>query len=63
MTTYRDSSHFQRGVMEMILEWIQKILSQRLNRKKQDVIRLRWEQAQLQKRVEDLKQAGKGIYS
>ena len=40
----------------MILEWIQKMLSQRLNRKKQDVIRLRWQQAQLQQRLDQAKQ-------
>ena len=39
----------------MILEWVQKKLSQRLYRKRQDVIRLRWQQAQLQKQLEDLK--------
>ena len=39
----------------MILEWIQKMLSQRLNRKKQDVVRLRWQQAQLQQRLEQFK--------
>lgn len=39
----------------MILEWIQKMLSQRLSQKKQDVVRLRWQQAQIQKQLEDLK--------
>ena len=36
----------------MILEWIQKMLSRLLNRKKQDVVRLHWQQAQLQQRLE-----------
>lgn len=39
----------------MILEWIQKMLSRRLNQKKQDVVRLRWQQAQLQQRLEQIK--------
>ena len=39
----------------MILEGILKKLSQRLNQKKQDVVRLRWQQAQLQKQLDDLK--------
>lgn len=39
----------------MILEWIQKLLLKRLDRKKRDVIRLRWQQAKLQKQVDDLK--------
>ena len=36
----------------MILEWIQKRLSQSLIRKKQEVVRLRWQQAQLQQRLD-----------
>ena len=39
----------------MILKWIQKMLSRRLNQKKQDVIRLRWKQAQLQQRLAKMK--------
>jgi hypothetical protein len=39
----------------MVLKWIQKMLSQRLNRKKQDVVRLRWQRAQLQQRLEQEK--------
>ena len=39
----------------MILEWIQKKLSQRLYRKKQEVIRLRWQQMQLQQRLDQEK--------
>ena len=42
--------------MLMILEWIQKMLSQRLNQKKQDVVRLRWQQAQLERLLEGLKE-------
>lgn len=42
----------------MIFEWIQKMLSQRLNRKKQDVVRLRWQQAQLQQQLENIKKRG-----
>lgn len=40
----------------MILEWIQKMLSQRLNRKKQDVGRLRWQKAMLEQRLAQAKQ-------
>lgn len=32
----------------MVLEWIQKLLLRRLDRKKQDVVRLRWQRAQLE---------------
>lgn len=35
----------------MILEWIQKILERRLNKKKQEVIRLRWQRADLEKKI------------
>lgn len=41
----------------MMLEWIQKMLSRRLNRKKQEVVRLRWQQAQLQQRLDQEKVA------
>ena len=40
----------------MMLDRIQKMLSRRLSRKKQDVIRLRWQQAQLEKQLENAKQ-------
>lgn len=43
----------------MLLKWIQKQLSRRLIQKKQDVIRLRWQQAQLQKQLEQLKRQQK----
>ena len=43
----------------MLLEWIHKQLSRRLIQKKQDVIRLRWQQAQLQKQLEQLKRQQK----
>ncbi len=36
----------------MLLEWIQKMLSRRLDRKKQEVIRLRWQQDQLRQQLE-----------
>lgn len=39
----------------MILEWIQKRLSQKLIKKKQEVIRLRWQQAQLQRMLDQEK--------
>ena len=39
----------------MILEWIQKMLSRQFNQKKQDVVRLRWQRAQLEEKLEDLK--------
>lgn len=39
----------------MILEWIQNRLVERLNRKKQEVVRLRWQQAQLQQRLDQEK--------
>ena len=39
----------------MILDRIQKMLSRRLSRKKQDVIRLRWQQIQLQQQLEQIK--------
>lgn len=38
-----------------MLEWIKRLLEKQLDHKKQDVIRLRWQQAQLQKQVEELK--------
>lgn len=39
----------------MILEWIHKMLSRQLDRKKQDVVRLRWQQAELQRIIDQLK--------
>lgn len=39
-----------------MIEWIKKILHRRLDRKKQNVIRLRWQKAQME---QDLKQMKK----
>ena len=39
----------------MILEWIQKILSRRLDRKKQEVVRLRWQKEQLRQQLDRMK--------
>ena len=39
----------------MILEWIHKMLSRQLDRKKKDVVRLRWQQAELQRQLDTLK--------
>lgn len=41
----------------MILHWIQNKLTQRLNQKKHEVIKLKWQQAELQKRLNSLQQA------
>ena len=45
----------------MILEWIQKKLSRRLNRKKQDVVRLRWQKDQLRQQLDRVKRGDKNI--
>lgn len=42
----------------MIFKWIQDMLTRRLNRKKQDVIRLRWQQDQLRQQLEQEKRKG-----
>lgn len=39
----------------MILEWFNKRLTKRLNQKKQDVTKLRWQQAKLQRQLDMLK--------
>ncbi len=39
-----------------MLKWIHERLQKRLNRKKQDVVRLRWQQVQLQQMLEHKKQ-------
>ena len=39
----------------MILEWIHKKLSRLLNQKKQDVVRLRWEEDQLRQQLDRMK--------
>ena len=38
-----------------MLKWIHERLQQRLDRKKQEVVRLRWQQAQLRQRLEQEK--------
>ena len=43
-------------VEEMLMEWVLKTLSQRLDRKKRDVVRLRWKKAQLERQLEQIKQ-------
>ena len=36
----------------MMLEWIRDLLNRQLEKKKQDVIRLRWQQAELQRTLD-----------
>jgi len=38
-----------------MLNWIYTLLQKRLNQKKQEVIRLRWQQAELQRKLERIK--------
>lgn len=42
-------------VEEMLMEWVLKTLSRRLDRKKQEVVRLRWKKAQMERRLERIK--------
>lgn len=41
----------------MLLSWIENKLSQMLFRKKQEVIRLRWQKAQMERELERMKAA------
>ena len=40
----------------MILDWIYQKITKRLEKKKQDVIRLRWQKAQMEKMIEEMKE-------
>lgn len=50
---------FDEERKHMILDWIYQKIAKRLEKKKQDVIRLRWQKAQLQRQLEDLKRKQK----
>lgn len=41
----------------MLISWIENKLSQMLFRKKQEVIRLRWQKAQIERELEQMKTA------
>lgn len=40
----------------MFLKWINQLLNRRLRKKKQEVVKLRWQQAELEKLLEQLKE-------
>ena len=45
----------------MIFELIHRMLSRQLDRKKQDVVRLRWQQAELQRIINQIKKHSDGV--
>ena len=41
----------------MVVDWIDRKLQQKLKKKQQEVIRLRWQKAEMQKNLKNLKRA------